>query len=43
MKMWLVILKSCGAKVYRTDEMGEITIVLNNKGKIRVNGLLESK
>lgn len=30
------LLKSINCKIYRTDEMGEITLKVNSKGKIRV-------
>ena len=29
-------LKNFGAKIYRTDIMGEISIIVNQKGKIRI-------
>ena len=29
-------LKNQGAKIYRTDEDGEISILINNKGKIKI-------
>lgn len=34
-------LKNIGAKIYRTDETGEITITVTSKGKIKVERLIE--
>lgn len=36
-------MKNYGSKIYRTDENGEITIVVNNKGKIRVEKTINKK
>lgn len=34
-------LKNIGAKIYRTDEMGEISINVNNKGKIKIKEFIK--
>ena len=34
-------LKYFGAKIYRTDKMGEITIIVNQKGKLKINKLIK--
>lgn len=36
-------LKICGTKIYRTDQMGEISVVVNNKGKIKVKKFIEQE
>ena len=33
--------KIYGAKIYRTDEDGEISITVSNKGKIKVNEFIK--
>ena len=33
-------LKIYGTKIYRTDEMGEISIIVNSKGKIKLKKFL---
>lgn len=33
-------LKIYGTKIYRTDEMGEISIIVNSKGKIKLKKIL---
>ena len=33
-------LKSIGSKIYRTDEMGEIMITINNKGNVSIKQLI---
>ncbi|MBR3696932.1 MAG: hypothetical protein IKM97_01465 [Clostridia bacterium] len=34
-------LQEKGTKIYRTDEMGEITININRKGEIKIKRMLE--
>lgn len=34
-------IEESGSKIYRTDEMGEITIRVTNRGKIRIEKFLE--
>jgi len=34
-------LKKCGAKIYRTDEMGEISLIVDRKGRIKINKFIE--
>lgn len=34
-------LKNCGVKIYRTDENGEISIEINNKGNIKIKRFIE--
>lgn len=34
-------LKTCGAKVYRTDKKGEMSIIVNEKGKIKINEFIK--
>lgn len=36
MEMYYKDLKSCGVRIYRTDNNGEITLEVNNKGKIKI-------
>ena len=36
-------LESIGAKIYRTDKMGEITLIIDNKGKIKVKRFINEK
>lgn len=36
-------LEKCGIKIYRTDKMGEISIIVNRKGKISVKKFIEEK
>ena len=34
-------LNECGAKIYRTDENGEVSIFINKKGRIKLNKFIE--
>ena len=36
-------LKKCGTKIYRTDQMGEIMLNINTKGKIKVKKFIEQE
>jgi len=36
-------LKKIGSRIYRTDKMGEISIALDNKGRIRIEKIMDSK
>lgn len=41
MKKYYKNLKTCGTKIYRTDKMGEITIIVNKEGEIKVKKHIE--
>lgn len=34
-------LKACGTKIYRTDENGEIDVIVNNNGKMKISKFIE--
>ena len=36
-------IKDLGAHIYRTDQMGEISIVIGNRGNVKINSFIKNK